>query len=210
MELCMNPIYLLGHTLFRAAAHSFFSLKVLGRENLIEKGPCIYVVNHQSFLDPPMIGQLFERPVHFLARKTLFIHPFMKWALPLCHALPIDQERPDPGSILKVLRLVKNGGSIVIFPEGARCPDGGIHDAMPGIGLILSKLASVPVQPLRIEGAYDCLPIHSSKLRFRPITISIGKTIPFTPQELKAKGRDAQLAIGHKVMDAIRALPTQA
>lgn len=206
----MNPIYGIGHTLFRAAAHSFFSLKVLGRENMIEKGPCIYVVNHQSFLDPPMVGQLFERPVHFLARKTLFTHPLMKFALPLCHALPIDQERPDPGSILKVLRLVKNGGSIVIFPEGSRCPDGKIHDAMPGIGLILSKLASVPVQPLRIDGAFDCLPIHSNKLRFRPITISIGKPIPFTPQELKAKGRDAQLAIGHKVMDAIRALPTQA
>ena len=40
----------------------------------------------------------------------------------------------------------------IIFPEGSRCPDGKIHDAMPGIGLILSKLASVPVQPVRIEG----------------------------------------------------------
>ena len=79
------------------------------------------------------------------------------------------------------------GGSIVIFPEGARCPDGKIHDAMPGIGLILSKLIGVPVQPLRIEGAYDCLPIHSSKLRFRPITLSVGDPIQFTPEELKAK-----------------------
>lgn len=206
----MNPVYYLGHAIFYAAAHSFFQLKILGREHLLEKGPCIYVANHQSFLDPPMVGQLIERPIHFLARKTLFDHPFMKFALPLCHALPIDQERPDPGSILKVLRLVKGGGSIVIFPEGARCPDGRIHDAMPGIGLILSKLASVPVQPIRIEGAYDCLPIHSSRLKFRPITISIGKPIPFTVQELKAKGREAQLAIGHKVMDAIRALPVEA
>lgn len=209
MELSANPIYFLGHALFRAAAQAFFSIKVLGRGKLLEKGPCIYVANHQSFLDPPMVGQLFERPVYFLARKTLFAHPFMKAVLPLCHALPIDQEKPDPGSILKVLRLVKQGGSIVIFPEGARCPDGRIHDAMPGIGLILSKLASVPVQPIRIEGAYDCLPIHSSKLRFRPITLSVGDPIRFTPQELKAKGRDAQLAIGHKVMNAIRALPAK-
>lgn len=209
MALSMNPVYYLGYTLFHAAARAFFRTKVIHREKLIEEGPCIYVANHQSFLDPPLVGQLFERPVHFLARKTLFDHPFMKAALPLCHALPIDQQKPDPGSILKVLRLVKGGGSIVIFPEGARCPDGKIHDAMPGIGLILSRLSGIPVQPIRIEGAYDCLPIHSNKLRFRPVTLSIGDPIPFTLQELRAKGREAQLAVGHKIMDAIRALPTQ-
>ena len=81
---------------------------------------------------------------------------------------------------------------------------------MPGIGLILSKLATVPVQPVRIEGAYDCLPIHSSRLKFRPITLSVGAPIQFTPEELKAKGRDAQRNIGKKIMDAIRALPIEA
>lgn len=203
----MNPIYFLGYQLFYGVARAFFRLKIIHREKLIEEGPCVYVVNHQSFLDPPMVGQLFESPVHFLARKTLFDHPLMHAVLPLCHALPIDQEKPDPGSILKVLRLVRNGGRIVIFPEGARCPDGKIHDAMPGIGLILGRLSHVPVQPIRIEGAYDCLSIHSSKLRFRPITLSIGDPIAFTPEELRARSRETQLAIGHKVMDAIRALP---
>lgn len=209
MTLSMNPVYYLGYHLFKGLAKAGFNLKVINREKLIDGESCIYVANHQSFLDPPLIATIFENPVHFLARKTLFDHWFMKRALPLCHALPIDQKRPDPGSILKVLRHVKEGGSIVIFPEGARCPDGKIHDAMPGIGLILSKLIGVPVQPLRIEGAYDCLPIHSSKLRFRPISISVGDPIPFTPEELKARGREAQLNIGKKIMDAIKALPTQ-
>ena len=205
----MNPLFFIGHSLCRAAAHSFFRLKILNYDALIQEGPCIYVANHQSFIDPPLIGQLFEEPVHFLARKTLFDPLIMKLALPLCNALPIDQKQPDPGSILKVLRLVKGGGRIVIFPEGARCPDGAIHDAMPGIGLIISKLEGVPVQPIRIEGAYDCLPIHSSRLKFRPITVSVGQPIPFTPEELRAKGRQAQLNIGHKIMDAIRALPVE-
>ena len=205
----MNPLFFIGHGLCRAAAHSFFRLKILNYDALIQEGPCIYVANHQSFIDPPLIGQLFEEPVHFLARKTLFDPLIMKLALPLCNALPIDQKQPDPGSILKVLRLVKGGGRIVIFPEGARCPDGAIHDAMPGIGLIISKLGGVPVQPIRIEGAYDCLPIHSSRLKFRPITVSVGQPIPFTPEELRAKGRQAQLNIGHKIMDAIRALPVE-
>ena len=189
--------------------NSFFNLKVINREKLIEEGPCLIVANHQSFLDPPLIGSLYRNEVFFLARKTLFDAPGLKQALPYCNTIPVDQTRPDPASIIQVLRTVKNGGRIVIFPEGSRCPDGQIHDAMPGIGLILSKLATVPVQPVRIEGAYDCLPIHSSKLKFRPITLSVGDPIQFTPEELKAKGRDAQRAIGKKIMDAIRALPTE-
>lgn len=205
----MNPIYFLILRIVQGVAQSFFKLKVINREKLIEEGACIYVMNHQSFLDPPMIGQLFASTnVHFLARKTLFDNAFLGAILPYCNVVPIDQEQPDPGSILKVLRLVKGGGRIIIFPEGSRCPDNQIHDAMPGIGLILGRLQGVPIQPLRIEGAYDCLPIHSSKLRFKPITISIGDPIQFTKEELRAKGRAGQLAIGKKVMDAIRALPT--
>jgi len=209
--LSMNPVYLLGHTLFKGFGKCFFKMKIINKEKLIDGSPCIYVCNHQSFLDPPLLASIFENPVHFLARKTLFDHWFMKWALPLCNALPIDQKRPDPGSILKVIRHMRQGGSIVIFPEGARCPDGAIHDAMPGIGLILSKLAgsNIPVQPLRIEGAYDALPIHSNKVRFRNISVTVGDPIPFTAEELKAKGREGQLALGRKIMNAIRALPLQ-
>ena len=205
----MNPIYFGVITMAKAAAKALFDVKVINREKLIEHGPCIYVANHQSFLDPPMIGQLFERQVYYLARKTLLNHPIMNYALPYCNVVPIDQEKPDPGSILKVLRLVRQGESIVIFPEGSRCEDGQIHDAMPGIGLILGRLAGVPVQPIRIEGAYDCLPPHRSRLELHPITLSIGDPIPFSAAELKAKGRDAQLAIGRKIMDAIKNLPLQ-
>lgn len=205
----INPFYFLILRLTQGVAQAFFKLKVINREKLIEDGACIYVMNHQSFLDPPMIGQLFSRTgINFLARKTLFDIPFLRRILPFCNVIPIDQEQPDPSSILRVLRLVKGGGRIIIFPEGSRCPDNQIHDAMPGIGLILGRLQGVPIQPLRIEGAYDCLPIHSKKLRFKPITITVGDPIVFSKEELKAKGRAGQLAIGKKVMDAIRALPT--
>ena len=202
-------LYLLVRGTASCFFRTLFNYKVIGREKLIEEGPAIIVANHQSFLDPPLVGSLYRNEVFFLARKTLFDAPVLKQVLPHCNVIPIDQTRPDPASIIQVLRTVKNGGRIIIFPEGSRCEDGQIHDAMPGIGLILSKLAHVPVQPVRIEGAYDCLPVHSSKLKFRPITLSVGDPIKFTPEELKAKGRDAQRSIGKKIMDAIRALPTE-
>lgn len=205
----MNPVYFLGHALLRGIFGSFFQLRIIGYDKLIQSGACIYVANHESFIDPPLLGQMFESPVHFLARKTLFDPPVMKQVLPLCYALPIDQDKPDPGSLLRVMRLLRSGGRIVIFPEGSRSPDGEIHEAMPGIGLIIGKLATVPVQPLRIEGAFESLPIHSKRLRFHPLTVTVGDPIHFSEEELRAKGRQAQLHLGQKIMDAIRALPTE-
>ncbi len=203
-----NFFYFVFRNLAYCLARSFFSVKVINREKLIDEGPCIIVANHQSFLDPPMIGQLYETDVNFLARHTLWKPKFMSWALSHCQCIPINQSRPDPSSIIKVLRTVKNGGRVVIFPEGARCPDGQIHDAMPGIGLILAKLKGVPVQPIRIEGAYDCLPINSSKLKFKPITLTVGDPFYLTDDELKGRDRESQRALGKRVMDAIRELPT--
>ena len=205
----MHPVYFIVINLARAFFKALFNVKIINHDKLIQSGPCIYVANHQSFLDPPLVATLFEGEINFLARKTLMNHPVMNYALPHLNVIPIDQERPDPASILKVLRLVRSGQPIVIFPEGSRCEDGKMHDAMPGIGLILGRLSGVPVQPIRIEGAYDCLPPHRSKLEFHPITMSVGDPISFTKDELKAKGREAQLAIGRKIMSAIAALPTQ-
>ena len=205
----MHPVYFIVINLARAFFKALFNVKIINHDKLIQSGPCIYVANHQSFLDPPLVATLFEGEINFLARKTLMNHPVMNYALPHLNVIPIDQERPDPASILKVLRLVRSGQPIVIFPEGSRCEDGKMHDAMPGIGLILSKLAGIPVQPLRIHGAYEAWPIHSKRIRCHPISITAGDPIPFTEAELKAKGREGQLAIGKKIMDAIKALPTQ-
>lgn len=202
--------YFMIQTFARALLKASFPIKVLHQERLIEEGPAVIVANHQSFLDPPLLGCLYTEPVWFLARKTLFDAPVLKQVLPFCHTFGINQERPDPAAILQVIRKIREGNRLIIFPEGARTPDGHMHDAMPGIGLILSKLGSIPVQPIRIEGAYDCLPIHRTLPRRCPITLSVGEPIRFSPQELKARGRDAQRSIGKKLMDAIAALPTQA
>ena len=202
-------LYVIGHALARGFFRGAFDITVINREKLIEDGPAVLVCNHQSFLDPPLIGALYSNPIHFLARKSLTKSAFLRWAFPRINVITVDQARPDPAAIMRFIREVRAGKRVLIFPEGSRTPDGEIKDAMPGIGLILSRLGhDIPVQPLRIEGAYDCLPIHSSKLRFRPITISVGDPLPLTAQDLAAKGREAQRALGAKIMDGIRALPT--
>ena len=162
----MNSFYWVFYTLFKSISKAFFSWKVVNREKLIEDGPVLIVSNHQSFLDPPMLGISYEDGIYFFARKTLFQGIF-KWALPLCQAIPIDQENPDAASLKHVIRLLKSGKRVLVFPEGSRTPDGKIHDGMGGIGLILSK-TKVPVQPLRISGAYEAFPIGARFPSLRP------------------------------------------
>lgn len=198
----MNSFYWVFYTLFKSISKAFFSWKVVNREKLIEDGPVLIVSNHQSFLDPPMLGISYEDGIYFFARKTLFQGIF-KWALPLCQAIPIDQENPDAASLKHVIRLLKSGKRVLVFPEGSRTPDGEIHDGMGGIGLILSK-TKVPVQPLRISGAYEAFPIGARFPRLRPVTVTVGDPIPFTPTELNAKGKDAYQHLTDKIMDAIR------
>lgn len=210
MNLLDSPLgYAVCSNLMRGIAQSLFSLKVIGREKLIDDGPCVVVANHQSFLDPPMIGSLFYNPIYYLARKQLFNNPLFGALIRSCNAFPVNQEEADPGSLLKLMRLVRGGNRVLLFPEGGRTRTGDFQEPMNGIGLILSKLATVPVQPIRIHGAYEAWPIHG-RLRFRPVTISVGDPIPFTPAELRVRGRAAQHALAQKVMAAIRALPVTA
>ncbi len=203
----MNSFYWFFYTLFKSAARAFFSHKIINREKLIEEGPVLIVANHESFLDPPMLGICYEEAIYFFARKTLFKGVF-RWGLPLCQAIPIDQENPDPKNIKLVIDLLKKGHRVLVFPEGARTTDGAIHNGMAGVGLILSR-TKVPVQPLRIHGAREALPVGSSRLRFHPISVTVGDPIPFTDAELNARGKKGYLHLVERMMNTIRALPVE-
>ncbi|WP_411826558.1 (d)CMP kinase [Luteolibacter sp. AS25] len=201
----MRWIYWLGWMSFGAAYRTLFGLDVVGKENLIRTGPVLVASNHQSFLDPPLIGNLYKTEMVFFARKTLF-KGAAKWVYPQWNAIPVDQERPDMSSMKTVIRKLKEGWRVLVFPEGARTLDGEIGPAASGVGLIAAK-AGVPIQPVRIYGADDALPRGSGKIRFARITVKVGKPIILTPEELKTySGKVGYQALTDRIMDAIKAL----
>jgi 1-acyl-sn-glycerol-3-phosphate acyltransferase len=201
----MRWIYWLGWLSFGAAYRTLFGLRVIGSEKLILSGPVLVAANHQSYLDPPLIGNLYKTEMVFFARKTLF-KGFGKWLYPQWNAIPIDQEKPDMSSMKAVIRKLKEGWRVLVFPEGARTLDGEIGQTAPGVGMIAAK-SGVPIQPVRIFGARDVLPRGSSKIRFARITVKVGDPIYLTEEEIKgysAKGGYEQLA--NRIMDAIKVL----
>lgn len=201
----MRWIYWTGWLLFGSAGRGLFGLRFKGMEHLIEDGPVLLASNHQSFLDPPLVGNLYHHEIAYLARKTLF-RGFGAWLYPRWNAIPVDQDNPEMASLKTVIKLLKDGQKVLVFPEGSRTEDGNMGEPEPGIGFIAIK-SGVPIQPLRISGAREALPRGSALIRFSRITIEVGKPIVLTAEEVaeyKAKGGYAKLA--QQIMKAIEAL----
>lgn len=197
----MKTTYWIGHTIFRAAAKAFFRYQVVGRDKLIQSGPLLIASNHESFLDPPLVGIAWDHSLHYLARKTLFKGP-TQWLYPRWNAIPVDQDAPDMSSLKKIIKMLRSGEQIVVFPEGARTLTGDLQTAEAGVGLIAVK-SKATIQPVRIFGAYEALPRGSGRLRFHPITIVVGDPIILTDEEKKAKGREGYQAISDRIMAGI-------
>jgi len=201
----MRWIYWTGWELFGSAFRTLFGLRIVGADNLVTEGSVLVAANHQSFLDPPLIGNLYRSEMVFLARKSLFRGVF-KWLYPQWNAIPVDQDKPDMSSLKTIVRKLREGNRVLVFPEGARSLDGSLGDAAPGIGLIAAKSAAT-IQPVRIRGAFEALPRGSARIRFARITVTIGPPIRLTPEELKAAtGKDGYAALAKRIMSAIAAL----
>ncbi len=201
----MKWIYWLGWMSFGAAFRTLFGLRIIGEEHLITEGPVLVASNHQSFLDPPLIGNLYKDEMVYLARKTLFTG-ITRWLYTKWNAIPVDQDRPDMASLKTIIRKLKEGHRVLVFPEGERTMDGKLGEAAPGIGLVAVK-SGVPIQPVRISGAREALPRGSGRIRLARITVSVGPPIRLTPEELKdAHGKDGYNRIAKRIMAAINDL----
>ncbi|PYK32271.1 MAG: hypothetical protein DME58_06245 [Verrucomicrobia bacterium] len=103
----MNFYYCVGYHLSRLAGRWFFRLRVIHRERMIQSGPVILAMNHQSYLDPPLAGTTCDRPIYFLARRTLLDIPLLGWVLPKVNVIPVNQEGVDRAAIKALIRVLQ-------------------------------------------------------------------------------------------------------
>jgi 1-acyl-sn-glycerol-3-phosphate acyltransferase len=172
---------------------------------MIQEGPVILAMNHQSYLDPPFAGICCRRAIYFLARKTLFDERLLGWILPKLNVVPVDQEGNDRSALKALIRTLRANQGVLVFPEGSRTLDGNLQSPEPGVGFVIAKTLA-PVVPMRIFGAHEALPRGGGKLRFRPITIVIGEPLRFGPGDVAGTNRQIYASLTQRVMNAIAAL----
>jgi 1-acyl-sn-glycerol-3-phosphate acyltransferase len=200
----MNFYYWLGYNLSRLLSRLFFSFRVIHRERVIQTGPVILAMNHQSFLDPPLAGSTSNRAIFFLAKRSLMDVPVLGWLLPKLNVIPVNLEG-DRSALKALIRIVTANECALVFPEGTRTPDGNLQPPQAGVGLLIAKTRA-PVVPMRIFGAYDAWPIGGKLRLFRKITIVVGEPLYFTDVDLAVGGKTIYAQLSQSVMDAIAAL----
>ena len=200
----MNFYYWLGYNLSRLLAQLFYGFRIIHRELMIQTGPVILASNHQSFFDPPLAGNACDRAIFFLAKKSLMDVPILGWLLTKLNVIPVNLEG-DRSALKALIRILSAGECALVFPEGARTPDGKLQPAQPGLGLVIAKTRA-PVVPMRIFGAYEVWPIHG-KMRFSgKITIVVGEPIHFSDADFAGVRKDLYARLSQRVMDAIAAI----
>jgi 1-acyl-sn-glycerol-3-phosphate acyltransferase len=204
MQQRMTFWYLLGYSLSKAIAKTFFNYRVIGAENMIEEGPCIIAANHCSYLDPPLVGIACKRAIHYLARKTLLDVPILGPILPELNVIPVDQKNAERSALMGAIRVVGNGGAVLIFPEGTRSPSGQLQAARPGIGMISAKTGA-PVVPIWICGSHEIMPRDSKWPRRGPVTVTVGEPVMLSCKTTVTERETYQL-ISDRVMETITRL----
>lgn len=149
----------------------FFRIQVTGQENVPQDGGVILASNHQSYLDPMLVGAVLKRPLHFMARKSLFQKFFLfTWLIRSVNAFPVDRERGEIGAVRQALRCVESGEALLGFPEATRTHTGQLGKLKHGLFVIAAR-AEVPVVPTLIQGAYEAWP--RTRLLPKPSQISV-------------------------------------
>jgi 1-acyl-sn-glycerol-3-phosphate acyltransferase len=164
-----------------------------GVERIPTAGGGLLLTNHQSFLDPLLVGLPLRRPVSFLARDTLFKIPVIGWILRHTYVMPLRRETGGAAGIRETLRRIDQGFLVGIFPEGTRSVDGSLGTFKPGFAALVRR-TSLPIYPVGIAGAHRAL--GKGSLFMKPCRVCVVFGDPFPAKviaELKQRGRETEL-----------------
>jgi len=153
-------------------------LRVIGAENLKKHPVAVYVSNHTSYMDTPVIFAALPFQFRILARTVLWHIPFIGWYLNRSGQIPIDTCNPRAtiSSLGVGVKALRSGMALFVFPEGGRTPDGEIKQFLSGAAYLAIR-AQVPLVPMALSGVYELLPIHTCHFYPGELTLTVGESI---------------------------------
>lgn len=146
-------------------------LTVEGAEHIPKDGAVLFVVNHQSYMDIPVMMSVCEQPVGFIAKEGLSRVPFMgRWFAYLkCVLIARGDARKALEAILQAAKLLQSGHRLVLFPEGTRSADGKLGEFKAG-SLKAAQKGKAVIVPVALQGMRECMSrggviMHKSQMK---------------------------------------------
>ncbi len=138
--------------------------------------------NHQSYLDPVLVGMALGRPLNYLARSQLFEPPVFGELISALGAHPVRQGGSDSAALRTVIGLLRRQEPVLLFPEGTRSVNGEIGRFQPGIASLAIR-CNARVIPVCIEGAFRSWP--RNRMMPVPACVAVMYGEPIVPSEYK-------------------------
>lgn len=154
-------------------------VRVEGLEKIDTSKPHVYVVNHLSALDIPILYAHLPFQFRILAKRELFRYPFMGWHLRRSGQIPVDLDNPKKSirSLHRAVDAVRGGMPLVVFPEGGRSETGQLQPFMGGAFFTAIK-AQVRVVPMAIVGTYEMLRMNTWHIKPHPLRLLVSRPVP--------------------------------
>ena len=149
-----------------------WKIEFVGLENVPRNGGLIIASNHQTYIDPFWLSLPIKRPTRYLAWSAAFNWPIVGRCLTWFGAWPLALEGSDPAAIRRSLQWLRDGGAVVIFPEGARSNPTGTLERFKAGAVRLALEANVPILPVTIRGGNQIWPKGSRLPRLGKVVIT--------------------------------------
>jgi 1-acyl-sn-glycerol-3-phosphate acyltransferase len=186
--LCMvtgmkDPLIRIGRWAVRSGCR-FLRIRVdiSGLERVDPATPYVFMPNHLSFLDGPLLATAIPRPVRIILKKSLFRIPILGIGMRHVGFIPVDRKGAKGGqkSIRKAAELMREKGySFLVFPEGTRSRDGRLQAFRRG-GFFLALEGGAPILPITIQGTFELMPRKQWYARKGNVQIVFHDPIPLT------------------------------
>ncbi len=142
------------------------TVKVEGQENVPKEGAVVFVSNHQGNFDIPLLLGYIDKPKGYIAKSETEKMPLISAWMKHLNCVFMDRSSPRKSSqaIIEGIDILKDGHSLVIFPEGTRSKSNKMGEFKPGSFKLATK-AKVPIVPVTIKGSYKIMEQNDNKIK---------------------------------------------
>lgn len=174
-------------------------LRTHGAAPAASSGSCVYVANHQSIYDIPVVFAALPTQLRILAKASLGRIPFLGWHLHRSGHVLVDRQNPGPSVMRRMEELVREGASLIVFPEGTRS-DNGVLGRFKAGAFIIAVDHHLPVVPVTVTGTSSIM--RKGHVTTRPGVVDVTVHPPMSTDGLT---REDVRALIDRVRDVIAA-----